>query len=369
MFTEELEKGKNLLEKKQFEFALRCFQDLNKNQPKNSEILFYIGVCCKNLGKYQETLEYFLKADENRPKHADTLGNIGVCYIKLVKYQEALEYFLKADENRPEHADTLFNIGVCYESLGKYQEALKYYFKMLQLSIGCRNYAGIKTISYFMDQVYSQIKDVKNSDKLLDEIVAIYKDERVKAAIQKAIEYEERYPKPPQNFLVRLGGKILKMYPRNIEDAISVFERSSFEPEAFFKLGENILCIENTKHLSMEKRYWLALRCFCRADNIKGAQRARDVCFKGIVYGDDITKQPKIENIIGLGIGFENAEHIIEVMRAQHQKTQELTKRNEELNKIISKKRKKTFFKDLEEPQELNTQEEGCRRQLKGQKT
>jgi len=355
------------------EKALEYLLQANKIRPDHAGILCNIGVCYTCLGEYEKALEYLLQENKIRPDHAGTLFNIGVCYEHLGEYKKALEYYSQANKIRPDHADTLCKIGVCYTHLGEYEEALDCGNKQLFL-ISPENekkYKKREQISKFTCEMYEKIKPIKTPDKLLEDIITIYEIKGVKAAIQKAQEYEKQYPKPPQLFLVQLGNKLLKN-PLYVKDVVRIFEKSSLQLIDFLKLGESILCIENFKNLDTKKRYWLALRCFCKAGAVEGAQRARNVCFKGLVYGDQLGEfmsHRSDRDLIGPEVNFKTAEGIIKTIREQHQKNKKLQVRNEQLEKKLAffaqqGNRGKTFF-TVPQRQERETQTPECIRNSK----
>lgn len=91
----------------------------------------YAGLCQKNLGKYQEAIDY-LKSYSGKDNIVAPaiLSALGDCYVELDQNKEGAETFEKAAKaaDNAEFAPTfLFKAGLAYEAAGDKASALKAY--------------------------------------------------------------------------------------------------------------------------------------------------------------------------------------------------------------------------------------------------
>ena len=111
-----------------------------------ADILFGLGVACRRLGRYQESLGHQQEALTSYRVAGDidgqitTLTNLGIAYRRLGRYGEALDHqeralALYADSpGRHGEAAALTNLGIVHERLGHYQESLDYHARALRLA-------------------------------------------------------------------------------------------------------------------------------------------------------------------------------------------------------------------------------------------
>ena len=96
----------------------------------NSEI----GICYKDLDKYEEALECYLLAYEEDKEEIWLLSDIGWLYNELDRYEEALESFKKAYA-RDNNGWYLYAMGRCLRGLERYEEAIEILLKSRQISL------------------------------------------------------------------------------------------------------------------------------------------------------------------------------------------------------------------------------------------
>lgn len=93
--------GKQKLYAGQFAAALNIYRDVEKNEPDNGTVLYYVGYCHYGLKEYDKAKEYFLKAKDakNQPK-IETNLMLGKIYQAEENYEKAIEEFT-AYKNSP----------------------------------------------------------------------------------------------------------------------------------------------------------------------------------------------------------------------------------------------------------------------------
>jgi ribosomal protein S12 methylthiotransferase accessory factor len=106
---------------------------LNPRDIDLSSIYCHIGVCLKDLGKYEEAIESLLKAQEHNDRQKEIYNTLGFCYFKLKEHHKAIEAFERAIEIDPGSGIDYANIGSNLRELGFFAEAIKLYRMALEL--------------------------------------------------------------------------------------------------------------------------------------------------------------------------------------------------------------------------------------------
>jgi len=95
---------------------------------------YYAGICCLNLKKYQDAVNYLEKFNTSEPIiGAMRLSALGDANSELGKMDEAIKYYEKAADFSDNDTYTpyfLFKTGEAYEHQKKFAEARKYYEKV-----------------------------------------------------------------------------------------------------------------------------------------------------------------------------------------------------------------------------------------------
>ncbi len=96
--------------------------------------LFYAGVCCYNLKKYDEAIsnyEKFLNIEESMLNYLrpSAFEGIGYCYKEKGDFTKALDYFQKqkSEEKAGGNTMALLNLARCYEAMGNIEKACQFY--------------------------------------------------------------------------------------------------------------------------------------------------------------------------------------------------------------------------------------------------
>lgn len=93
----------------------------------------YAGICCYNLGDFEQAIKYLDKFDANSVNISPAVvGLIGDCYVEMGNYETAVSYFEKAakEDNELTAPRFLKKAGMAYEELGRYDKAEKAYAKI-----------------------------------------------------------------------------------------------------------------------------------------------------------------------------------------------------------------------------------------------
>jgi tetratricopeptide (TPR) repeat protein len=112
-----------------FREALR----LGPAQEDLGRILFYIGTCFKEMGRFEEATDALEKAVAADPGDILNHNLLGFCYYKLGRHEEAVPCFIRALEIDPRSAIDWASLGSNLRELGRIDEAIKMCEKALSL--------------------------------------------------------------------------------------------------------------------------------------------------------------------------------------------------------------------------------------------
>jgi len=121
------------------EEAMRFFQrslDLGPSDLDRPAVLTHLGVCLKDLGRYEEALDYLGRAAELDRTQWEILHLTGFCRYSLREFEAAMESFSKAIELSPGSGIDYANLGSCLRELGRTAEAVGMYRNALELDPG-----------------------------------------------------------------------------------------------------------------------------------------------------------------------------------------------------------------------------------------
>ena len=98
-----------------------------------SSIHCHIGVCLKDLERYEEAIESLNKAKSYNDAQKEIYNVLGFCFFKIKSHHQAIEAFERAIEIDPGSGIDYANIGSNLRELGHIQEAIHCYRIALEL--------------------------------------------------------------------------------------------------------------------------------------------------------------------------------------------------------------------------------------------
>ena len=116
--------------------ALTCFKKALELEPCQQELVSiysYMGVCLKDMGKYQQALTELSKGAALDQERTDIYNLMGFCYFQLKEHHKAITSFKKVLALDPGSAIDYANIASNYRELGQKEEAIHYYQTALTL--------------------------------------------------------------------------------------------------------------------------------------------------------------------------------------------------------------------------------------------
>lgn len=170
MTKENIDKINNLIDKKQYDEALRFSEELLKENDKDAEIYYYIGNIYSSSKKYDKSIEYYDKTIKLNPKHKKAYNNRALSKNDIGKYYEALEDIKKALELNTVKEDLYIyydNLGLIKSNIGEHDEAIKYFNRAIELNNKYDNVYNNMGYIYFILEKYDEaVKDFTKAIKL-----------------------------------------------------------------------------------------------------------------------------------------------------------------------------------------------------------
>jgi ribosomal protein S12 methylthiotransferase accessory factor len=118
------------------ETALENLQKALELNPKKQDIpsiYSYMGVCFKDMGKYEKGLEVLSKGEAVDNERTDIYNLMGFCNFKLKRHEKAIRCFKRVIELNPNSAIDYANIASNYRDMGNRKKAIRYYTMALEL--------------------------------------------------------------------------------------------------------------------------------------------------------------------------------------------------------------------------------------------
>ncbi len=128
--------GTSMLSDGKPEQAMDFFQQALALHPTKQDIpsiYSYMGVCLKEMEKYEQALETLSKGEKLDPERTDIYNLMGFCNFKLKRHEEAIACFQKVLELNPNSAIDYANIASNYRDMGNKEKAIQYYTMALEL--------------------------------------------------------------------------------------------------------------------------------------------------------------------------------------------------------------------------------------------
>jgi tetratricopeptide (TPR) repeat protein len=160
-------KGKALGKLKRYEEALIAFEKAIEINPKNANAWYNKGIVLFDYEKYEDAIRADEKAIEINPKQASFWYNKGVALGKLERHEEALRAFEKALKIKPKHANAWYNKGIILYNNKKYEEALKAFEQTI--GINPKHAKAWNNKGVMLSEKFSRYKDsIKAYSKAID---------------------------------------------------------------------------------------------------------------------------------------------------------------------------------------------------------
>lgn len=128
--------------------SLRYLKKTDRSLP---EVYAYIAYCYYELGRLDESIQFYEKAidswvkDEDF-KQIDLYYSLGRIYVNQRRFDQAIDIYKKALNLRQRNGLIHFGLGVAYYEIGKYQNSLQHLLTAIDLDPMLKDNETIKTL-------------------------------------------------------------------------------------------------------------------------------------------------------------------------------------------------------------------------------
>jgi len=122
-----------ILEQKEYDEALRGYNELLASDPENPQILNRIGNTYQALQKFHDAKKYYERALKADPHFAPAVNNIGCLYYNEQRYGRAAREYRKAVKMDSTVASFYSNLGYAYLGEQKYRDMMEAFHNAVTL--------------------------------------------------------------------------------------------------------------------------------------------------------------------------------------------------------------------------------------------
>ena len=128
------EEGYTLILNNRAKEGLEKLLPLEETLKDRWNLLFFIALGYRQLGKFQEAIEYLDRIIKLNPSQPDTYNELGICYGSIGNYTKAEKYLKKALQLQENDSEIMCNLAMIYMELGRYELAEEYLNEAMYLN-------------------------------------------------------------------------------------------------------------------------------------------------------------------------------------------------------------------------------------------
>ena len=122
-----------LMARKDYVGAVKAYQRLSQEEPRNATYLNFIGLALLQLSDINNAEKYFQRATKVNKRYAEAYNNLGAVEFSRKRYREAIRQYMKALAINPQVASYWGNMVYAYFAEKKYPQAMESFQKALAL--------------------------------------------------------------------------------------------------------------------------------------------------------------------------------------------------------------------------------------------
>ncbi|WP_300589719.1 tetratricopeptide repeat protein [uncultured Brachyspira sp.] len=183
-------------ENRQYDMAIKYFDEALDIQPNNSDALKYRAFCFVNIGKFNDAITSMTNMHEKTPDDSSLNYNLAKAYRGREDYKTAIKYYSNSYKDKEYSVKSLYEMGLCYIKLENIESAIK----TLEKAVSYESYDKELNLEilYTLSECYDIVKNADKSIEILEEIVVLapnYKDANEKLNRLKDSRYSESLKK------------------------------------------------------------------------------------------------------------------------------------------------------------------------------
>jgi len=162
---DKFEEASNLIDQGKFEEAKDVLEDILKEDPRNVDALYNLGMCFTDLGEPEKAIKTLKQCIKYKPDYSNAYVALGYAYTRMGDFENGKKYFFDALKIDPKNSFALRNLGALFGKIGEIEKSLYYLEKAYEI-----NSEDPKTV-YGLGYAYQQIKDYEKADKYYHQVL------------------------------------------------------------------------------------------------------------------------------------------------------------------------------------------------------
>ncbi|MFC2047923.1 tetratricopeptide repeat protein [Chloroflexota bacterium] len=155
---DKFEEAVNLASSGRLEEAKNIFEEIILEDPRNSQILYNLGMCFTDLNQPDQAIKVLEKSIEYNPNHSNSYVALGYAYSKMGDSESAEKYFLDALKLDPDNSYAMRNLGGLYGKTGDTKRSVFYLEKAYKIN------PQDSATTYGLGYSYQQAQDYSKAD-------------------------------------------------------------------------------------------------------------------------------------------------------------------------------------------------------------
>ncbi len=154
-------KGNTLVQKKDFDGAIKEYENALKFDPKNAKAHLLLGLTYANTGDLDKALR-FTKYALTLEKSYTAFHNLGLIYANKDDYQNAVDAYESALQISPESAYDWYQLGLLHAGNSHFDKGIAAYKKAIELNTSLDDaYVGLGSAYYWSGDKSAALEQVK----------------------------------------------------------------------------------------------------------------------------------------------------------------------------------------------------------------
>lgn len=121
-----------LCTKEHFTESLAILQDLELQEPNNTDVQYALGAVFSALEKPRKAIQHYLKASADGYELCTIYANVGDEYVRLGLYSEAVSYYRRAIDANPDEERAVLNLCDSLQNLHKEKQGITYFSQFVE---------------------------------------------------------------------------------------------------------------------------------------------------------------------------------------------------------------------------------------------